>query len=157
MPNKTPAPPSSLRWIAVWSESIYLCFYRSVRALAAAGAYLGISSVILRMKSDFSAQPLHDSPHSSRIFFRSFTLSFFRSTEVRSNCLSARKARKKKINKTEIIRARLIHVDSWVHVLSTSSCAVSVSDSLFTSAVFKSSQTLTALILKGRYSSISHS
>lgn len=120
MPNKTPGPPSSLRWIAVWSESIYLCFYRSVRALAAAGAYLGISSVILRMKSDFSAQPLHDSPHSSRIFFRSFTLSFFRSTEVRSNCLSARK--EKKINKTKIIiRTRLIHVDN---MMTESTCRV---------------------------------
>lgn len=62
--------------------------YRSVRALAAAGAYLGMSSVILRIKSDFSAHPLQDSPHSSKIFFRSLTLSFFRSTEVRSSCLS---------------------------------------------------------------------
>lgn len=63
--------------------------HSSVRALAAAGAYLGISSVILRIKSDFSAQPLQDSPHSSRIFFRSFTFSFFRSTVDRSSCLSA--------------------------------------------------------------------
>lgn len=71
------------------------CPYRSVRALAAAGAYFGMSSVILRMKSDFSAQPLQDSSHSSRIFFRSLTLSFFRSTVVRSSCLSAGERKRK--------------------------------------------------------------
>lgn len=71
--------------------------YRSVRALAAFGAYLGMSSVIFRMKSDFSAQPLQDSPHSSRIFFRSFTFSFFRSTVLKSTCLSAQSKTEMKI------------------------------------------------------------
>lgn len=77
-------------WPLPWSCNS-LQVYRSVRALAALGAYLGISSLILRMKSDFSAHPLQDSPHSSRIFFRSFTFNFFRSTELRSTCLSRRR------------------------------------------------------------------
>lgn len=49
----------------------------------------GSSSVMRRTKSSFSAQPRQASPQSSRTFFSSRTLSFFRSTEVRSNCCSA--------------------------------------------------------------------
>lgn len=81
-------------WPLPWSHSS-LRVYRSVRALAALGAYLGISSLILRMKSDFSTHPLQDSPHSSKIFFRSFTFNFFRSTELRSTCLSRGRKKKK--------------------------------------------------------------
>ena len=81
--------------------SVSPCYSSSVRALAAAGAYLGMSSVILRMKSDFSAQPLQDSPHSSRIFFRSFTFSFFRSTVVRSSCLSTTGTRRERKAQTD--------------------------------------------------------
>lgn len=76
-------------WPLPWSHNSQQV-YRSVRALAALGAYLGISSLILRMKSDFSTHPLQDSPHSSKIFFRSFTFNFLRSTELRSTCLSRR-------------------------------------------------------------------
>lgn len=77
-------------WPLPWSHNS-LQVYRSVRALAALGAYLGINSLILRMKSDFSTHPLQDSPHSSKIFFRSFTFNFLRSTELRSTCLSRRR------------------------------------------------------------------
>lgn len=98
--DKLPSSSSSLDSSLVQVQSCVFVFsrYSSVRALAAAGAYLGMSSVILRMKSDFSAQPLQDSPHSSRIFFRSFTLSFFRSTVVRSSCLSTTETGKKTQN-----------------------------------------------------------
>lgn len=90
-PNPETSSPPPPRSVQVQSKVIFsLRCYSSVRALAAAGAYFGMSSVILRMKSDFSAQPLQDSPHSSRIFFKSLTLSFFRSTEDRSSCLSVR-------------------------------------------------------------------
>lgn len=65
---------------------------RSARAPAARGAYLGISSWILRMKSDFSAQPLHASPQSSRIRRSSLTRSLRRSAVLRSICLSAGRA-----------------------------------------------------------------
>lgn len=65
---------------------------RSARAPAALGAYLGISSWILRMKSDFSAQPLHTSPQSSRIRRSSLTRSLRRSAVLRSICLSAGRA-----------------------------------------------------------------
>lgn len=49
----------------------------------------GSSSVMRRTKSSFSAQPRQASPQSSRTFFSSRTLSFLRSTEVKSSCCSA--------------------------------------------------------------------
>lgn len=53
-----------------------------------ADAYLGLSSSILLMKSGFSRHPSQFSSQSLRIFLRSLTLSFFRSTVLRSICLS---------------------------------------------------------------------
>jgi len=47
---------------------------------AASGAYWGIRSSMSWINSDFSVQPLQLVSQSSKIFFRSFTLSFFRST-----------------------------------------------------------------------------
>lgn len=53
-----------------------------------AEAYFGLSSSILLMKSGFSRHPSQFSSQSLRIFLRSRTLSFFRSTVLRSICLS---------------------------------------------------------------------
>ena len=57
---------------------------------AASGAYFGNSSLTTRTKSDFSEHPLQalSSPQSERIFFRSLTLSFLKSTVVKSIFLS---------------------------------------------------------------------
>lgn len=51
--------------------------------------YLGFSSSIRLIKSVFSRQPSQFSSQSFRIFFRSRTLSFFKSTVFRSICFSA--------------------------------------------------------------------
>lgn len=53
-------------------------------------ACFGFSSSILLIKSGFSRHPSHVSSQSLRIFLRSFTLSFFRSTVSKSICLSKR-------------------------------------------------------------------
>jgi len=50
--------------------------------------YLGLSSSILLMKSAFSRHPSHPSSQSLKIFFRSRTFSFFKSTVLKSICLS---------------------------------------------------------------------
>ena len=46
-------------------------------------------------KSDFSAHPLHSSPHWFSIFFSSFTFNFLRSTVSRSICFSVSQGIKK--------------------------------------------------------------
>ena len=51
---------------------------------------LGLSSSILLIKSPFSKQPSQVSSQSLRIFFKSRTLSFFKSTLFRSICFSVR-------------------------------------------------------------------
>ena len=59
------------------------CGYSSVLT------YLCFSSSMRLMKSVFSRHPSHSSSQSERIFFRSRTFSFFRSTAFTSICLSA--------------------------------------------------------------------
>ena len=58
---------------------------------------LGLSSSILLIKSAFSKQPSHVSSQSFRIFFKSLTFSFFKSTLFKSICFSE-KMRKNREN-----------------------------------------------------------
>lgn len=55
--------------------------------------YLGLSSSIRLIKSGFSRHPSQFSSQSLRIFFRSRTLSFFKSTVFKSICLSTKRYR----------------------------------------------------------------
>ena len=52
---------------------------------------LGLSSSILLIKSAFSKQPSHVSSQSFRIFFKSLTFSFFKSTLFKSICFSEKR------------------------------------------------------------------
>ena len=54
---------------------------------------LGLSSSILLIKSAFSKQPSHVSSQSFRIFFKSLTFSFFKSTLFKSICFSEKKSK----------------------------------------------------------------
>ena len=53
--------------------------------------YLGLSSSILLMKSAFSMQPSQASSHSLKIFLKSRTFNFFKSTDLMSMVLSEMK------------------------------------------------------------------
>lgn len=64
-------------------SSCFSCLF-----LYASGACSGISSSILRMKSAFSAQPLHCSSQSERIFFKSLTFNFLKLISVKSISLA---------------------------------------------------------------------
>lgn len=65
-----------------------ICFKIHSSFLSDDEAYLGLSSSILLMKSGFSRHPSQVSSQSLRIFFKSRTFSFFRSTVPQSICLS---------------------------------------------------------------------
>ena len=63
---------------------------------------LGLSSSILLIKSAFSKQPSHVSSQSFRIFFKSLTFSFFKSTLFKSICFSEKTKRKKRENTCDL-------------------------------------------------------
>lgn len=72
----------SIEWACVSCKQLSKCVYSSFRE------YLGLSSSIRLIKSDFSRQPSQLSSQSLRIFFRSRTFSFLRSTLFKSICFS---------------------------------------------------------------------
>jgi len=64
------------------SRGMFSLIYSSSRTC------LGLSSSIRLMKSAFSRHPSHASSHPLRMFFKSFTFSFFKSTVLKSICFS---------------------------------------------------------------------
>lgn len=78
-------------WVVLTGEIICAQFATQIHSSDFVDeAYFGLSSSIRLMKSGFSRQPSQDSSQSLRIFFKSRTLSFFRSTVFKSICLSTR-------------------------------------------------------------------
>ena len=76
---------------------------------------LGLSSSILLIKSAFSRQPSHVSSQSFRIFFKSLTLSFFKSTLFKSICFSEKKVQK-------IVKTLMMISYNWFHGKSNHHC-----------------------------------